>query len=286
MSSSKNEKIEIRYAPYIEEKHHDMLWLSAYHRDQVINSPPSTSSALEIEGIFLGAGYILSDFPSLYDMFGKFMAGLDIDVIYKKIFGETITESEINPYIQAEASMIDLDITAKTLPTFLSALRGLNAVTSSSFVIGKSNIENKRIKALAKISSDLKHRLISLISDRWKTSLDWNKNVVTLHAFNLKLYLMSKMTVNETNYGKKLENSLWPFRVLEYNRAALAALIRTRTAKRKSTKGRSTISKVFLVCSYTLMGAQIGNLLFGWPWGTIGGAAVGFVVGLAIIFLE
>lgn len=285
MSSSKNEKIEIRYAPYIEEKHHDMLWLSAYHRDQVINSPPSTSSALEIEGIFLGAGYILSDFPSLYDMFGKFMAGLDIDVIYKKIFGETITESEINPYIQAEAAMIDLDITAKTLPTFLSALRGLNAVTSSSFVIGKSNIENKRIKALAKISSDLKHRLISLISDRWKTSLDWNKNVVTLHAFNLKLYLMSKMTVDETNYGKKLENSLWPFKVLEYNRAALAALTRASTAMKKRAAERSAVSKGLLVCSYTVTGISLGSSIGG-PYGALIGGVVGFIVGVAIMLLE
>ncbi len=285
MSSSKNEKIEIRYAPYIEEKHHDMLWLSAYHRDQVINSPPSTSSALEIEGIFLGAGYILSDFPSLYDMFGKFMAALDIDVIYKKIFGETITESEINPYIQAEASMIDLDITAKTLPTFLSALRGLNAVTSSSFVIGKSNIENKRIKALAKISSDLKHRLIHLVSDRWKTSLDWNKNVVTLHAFNLKLYLMSKMTVNETNYGKKLENSLWPFNVLEYNRAALAALTRASTAMKKRAAERSAVSKGLLVCSYTVTGISLGSSIGG-PYGALIGGVVGFIVGVAIMLLE
>lgn len=285
MSSSKNEKIEIRYAPYIEEKHHDMLWLSAYHRDQVINSPPSTSSALEIEGIFLGAGYILSDFPSLYDMFGKFMAALDIDVIYKKIFGETITESEINPYIQAEAAMIDLDITAKTLPTFLSALRGLNAVTSSSFVIGKSNIENKRIKALARISSDLKHRLISLISDRWKTSLDWNKNVVTLHAFNLKLYLMSKMTVNETNYGKKLENSLWPFKVLEYNRAALAALTRASTAMKKRAAERSAVSKGLLVCSYTVTGISLGSSIGG-PYGALIGGVVGFIVGVAIMLLE
>jgi hypothetical protein len=285
MSSSKNEKIEIRYAPYIEEKHHDMLWLSAYHRDQVINSPPSTSSALEIEGIFLGAGYILSDFPSLYDMFGKFMAALDIDVIYKKIFGETITESEINPYIQAEAAMIDLDITAKTLPTFLSALRGLNAVTSSSFVIGKSNIENKRIKALARISSDLKHRLISLISDRWKTSLDWNKNVVTLHAFNLKLYLMSKMTVDETNYGKKLENSLWPFKVLEYNRAALAALTRASTAMKKRAAERSAVSKGLLVCSYTVTGISLGSSIGG-PYGALIGGVVGFIVGVAIMLLE
>lgn len=285
-SSSKSGKMETRYAPYVEEKHHDMIELSVYHRDQVINSSPYAEyNDLEIDDVFLGAGYILSDFPSLYDMFGKFMSGLDVDVIYKKIFGETITESEINPYLQSEASMIDMDITTQTLPTFLSAFRGLNAVTSSSFIIGKSNIENKRIKALARISSDLKQHLIPLVSANWKTFLDWNKNTVTLYAFHLKLYFMSRMVVDETNNRKAMENSLWPFKVLEYNQTALVALTRAYTIAKQKARERSAISQGFLVASYTAQGAVMGSYIGG-PYGAVIGGVIGFFVGVAIVLFE
>jgi hypothetical protein len=72
----------VRYAGYIEDKHKDFLNVVAAQRANIIDDSPYAGFVdIDIDPAFFGTGYLISSFPSLYDMFGKFMAGLDIDTI-------------------------------------------------------------------------------------------------------------------------------------------------------------------------------------------------------------
>jgi len=74
-----NSEQTIRYAGYIEKKHKAFLDEIVTRRTAAIDASPFANiTPVAIDAAFLGVGFVIADFPSLYDMYGKFMAGLDI----------------------------------------------------------------------------------------------------------------------------------------------------------------------------------------------------------------
>ena len=251
---------EIRYAGYIEARHSDFL-LSVYSAriGAISNSPFVDYTDIEVDNAFFGAGYTISSFPSLYDMYGKFMAGLDIEALWTQEYNDTIDSSVINDLIAAEGALIDDEIETTSIPRLQTGMRDLNSVMSSSFVVGKSLIEDTRTKMIAKFSADLKYQLIPVAQSRWQTHLDWNKQVVSIYAEVMKLYFSAKTDIDEVNYAMAAKNILWPFTVLDFERAALGAL-QGATNSKTDVAGASTASRVL---SGALSGAAMGAMVGG-----------------------
>jgi len=271
-----DQETTIRYAPYIESYHSTFLGLVASNRAAVIGSSPFDGyTDIEVDDAFFGSGYLISSFPALYDIYGKFMAGLDVEVLYSQIFEDTVNAPAINELVSAEAAMMDDDIDTNVLPRFQVGLRDINSVMSSSFVVGKSVIEDARVKSLSKFSAGLKYQMIPVASERWKTHLDWNKGVVMSYAEIMKLYYSAKMDVDNYNYTMAAKNLLWPFTVLEYERAALGALQGAITTK-TDVAGTSPFGNAI---SGALSGAAMGAMAF--PGNPLLGAGIGGLLGLA-----
>ena len=152
----------IRYAPYIETRHSDFLTTVYKERLTAIEdgSPFADYTDVEVNDAFFGAGYLIASFPSLYDMYGKFMAGLDIEVLWSQIFEDTVNSSVVDDLVAAEGALLDDDIEASSLPRLQTGMRDINSVVSSSFVIGKALIEDARTKSISKFSAQLKYNLI------------------------------------------------------------------------------------------------------------------------------
>ena len=272
-----------RYAPYVEEHHSTFLDLVATHRDAVIDDSPYVDyENIEIEAAFFGAGYTISSFPSLYDMYGKFMAGLDVCALYAQIFEDTIESPEVHNLVSAEAALLDDDIEANVLPRFQTGMRDINSVMSSSFVVGKSLIEDARVKSISKFSGELKYRLIPVVSERWKTHLEWNRNVIMTYAEIMKLYYSAKLDTDDFNYSMLAKDKLWPFTVLEYNRAALGAMQGATT----TTSDVAGTSQAQRAIGGALSGAAMGGFLAaGTAMGGPVGAGIGALLGLGSAFL-
>ena len=208
-SSSPYTWTEIRYAPYVEERHYNFLYHTFYERTRAIsNSPFAGYTDIEVDDAFFGAGYTISSFPSLYDMYGKFMAGLDIEALWTQEYNDTINSPVVNDLIAAEGALIDDEIETTSLPRLQTGMRDMNAVMSSSFVVGKSLIEDTRTKMVAKFSADLKYRLVPIAQERWNTHLNWNKLVIGTYAEIMKLYFSAKTDVDEINYAMAAKNTL------------------------------------------------------------------------------
>lgn len=233
MGSSKSKiTTTIRYAPYIESHHNTFLDLVASYRASLIgDSPYSAYTDIEIEDAFFGAGYAISSFPSLYDMYGKFMAGLDIEALWSQEFEDTVNASVVNDLIAAEAGLMDDDIEANVLPRFQTGMRDINAVMGSSYVIGKAMIEDARVKSIAKFDAELRYKLIPVVQDRWQTHLKWNEQVVQTYVEVMKLYYATAQAINEFNYTMEAKDKLWPFTVLDFERAAIGVLQGATTSK-------------------------------------------------------
>jgi hypothetical protein len=252
---------EVRFAQYIEEFHTNLLTLHQDYRDAIRDDSPFADwTDIPVDSAFFGTGYLISSFPSLYDMYGKFMAGLDIDALYTQIYADTVESTVIDDLVAAEADLLEDDIDTNILPRFETGMRDINAVMSSSFVIGKALIEATRVKAVAKFSAGLKYQMIPVAAERWKGHLEWNKGVVMTYAEIMKLYYSAKMDITDVNYSMAVKDMLWPFTVLDFNRAAAGAL----NGATASTEiaGTSRAGKVIA--------------------GALGGAATGLMAGTAI----
>ena len=275
----------IRYAPYIENHHIAFLDVVAAKRAAVIDASPFADiDAIPIDTAFFGLGFVLSDFPSLYDMYGKFMAGLDIEVLYGQIFEDTVDGPHVNALVSAEAALMDDDLTTTALPRFQVGMRDINSVVSSSYVIGKAMLEDARVKALAKFSGELKYRLIPVATERWTKHLDWNKAVVLTYGEIIKLYFSAKMDIDSHDQEVAVKNALWPFTVLEYERAALGALQGAVT----STSSPAGSSKAAKAIAGAMGGAAMGGMLAGASGGAVGGPMgmiMGGLLGLAGSFI-
>ncbi|MHA1481894.1 MAG: hypothetical protein ACTSQA_00465 [Candidatus Heimdallarchaeaceae archaeon] len=267
----------VRYAGYVEDKHASLLNLTATAVcDVVDDSPFSGYTDIEVDDAFFGAGYSITSFPAMYDMYGKFMAGLDIEALWSQIYNDTLNNPVINDLIGAESNLLDDEVKENSLPRLQTGLRDINSVMSSSFVVGKSIIESTRTKVISKFSADLKYRLIPIAQERWNTHLNWNKIVIGTYAEIMKLYFSAKTDVDEVNYAMAVKNKLWPFTVLDFLRAAVGALQGATTSK-TDVAGASTASRVI---SGALTGAAMGAMVGGQITNT---AAVPAAAGMAAV---
>ena len=283
----------VRYAPYIETRHEDFLNTVYAKRQAAISDNPFTSyDDVVIDDAFFGAGYLISSFPSLYDMYGKFMAGLDIEVLWAQIFEDTVNSEEVTNLIAAESALMDDDIEANTVPRLQVGMRDINSVMSSSYLVAKAIVDDAKVKALSKFSAELKYNLIQVAQARWNTHLEWNNKVIGVYAEIMKFYYSARTDVDEANYAMAAKEKLWPFTVLDFERAALGALQGATNAK-ESVAGASTASKVLGgALSGAAMGAMVGSSFnttsatgqvvssSGTMWGAGIGAALGIAAAL------
>jgi len=276
-------KTTVRYAGYIEDKHEAFLNEMVVRRTAAIsNSPYATVATIASDDGFFGVGYTLASFPSLYDMYGKFMAGLDVEVLYDQIYGDLMEGAVTHNLVSAEAAFLSDELASDTIPRYEAGMRDLNAVVSSTFVVGKALLEETRVKAVAKYSAGLQYALLPVAAQRWQTHLEWNKGVVVTYAEIMKLYFSAKMDVDNQNTEMVAKNRLWPFTVLDYERVAIAAL-QGATKSSSSAAGSSGVGRAISgVLGGAASGAMIGSAVPG--IGTVTGAVVGGILGLAGIF--
>ena len=271
----------VRYAPYIETEHKAFLTQTNAYVDLLINdSPYADFTELDVDDGFFGVGYTLTSFPALYDLYGKFMAGLDVEALWRQVYNATVGGPEVNDMVSAESALLDDEIEETSLPRFQLGMRNVNAVHTSSFVIGKALIESAKIKQLAKTDSELRYKMVSVAADRWKTHLAWNESVTKFYPELLKLFVSAKMDIDVHNYELKKQNALWPFTVLDFHKANLGAL--QGAISTASGSGSSTTQKAI---GGALSGAGMGFALasgtaVGGPMGALAGGVIGLASGL------
>jgi hypothetical protein len=283
------------HASYVSSQHKEFLQVIHNYTDVAVASSPFAGSRhMDVENDFFGFGYTLSSLTSLYDLFGNCMAGLDIDGLWNKTVGNILSPDVIKNHKEEEKEVVNTKVEMETLPSFLAELRDSNAVVSSSFIIGKSVIEDKRIKDIEKIDANSFDSLFPKITESFTNTLNWSKDEVTTYAYYLRDYYTFRFLSDETDYRRDVDNILWPFTVMEYERKGLGAfhpvtrqaLVTETIAFQKTTAGR-----VVTVASWTATGAYIG-----WSIGTaypgignvvggVVGGVVGLVVGLADVYI-
>lgn len=268
----------VRYAPYIEEHHSNFLDDIQTYVDLLKDDSPYDGYVdLDIGPAFFGTGYTLASFPSLYDMFGKFMAGLDVDTLFDQVLDDTLNGNAVSNVIAAEAVSLSDDLEETAIPRFTTGMRDINSVLSSTFIVGKAMMETARTKALSKFSAEIRYRLIPAAIQRWESHLKWNEAVVRVYIDMLKLYIVGKIDTDKHNYSIATKDALWPFTVLDFQRAALGALQGATSSKKTAGEDDSVGSAI----GGAMAGASAGYMISeGNPLGAAIGGALGFAASL------
>lgn len=280
-SGSGTQVTYIRYAPYIESSHKVFLGqIQTYRNAKKGRSPYAAYTATNIDTAFLGAGILISAYGSLFGKFLTYMQNIDTASLYDTAFTRTVNSQNVKNLVTAEGALLSEEIENEAYPRMLAGARDLNAVMSSTFVIGKANIEATRLKLLSKFSTGLKFSLLPHAMAVWKTQLEWNRGIVDNYARYLQLYYSAKMDTIEQNYTMAAKDELWPFTILDHERAALGAMQGAMNTKSIAGEGPSTGQKVI---GGAMSGAAAGAMIAGTgagPMGALLGGAIGGLAGL------
>lgn len=226
-----------RYATYVEEAHQAMMWTAYNYREYLWDLTPFAAlSVANPTDAFFMAGHVIEDYPTVYDMYGKFMAGLDVEVLWNQIHTDAAYGLVINEAHNADSDIMEDELDEQIAELFAQA-QTINAVMSSSFLIAEANMRSKKIYAMAKHLADLRIRFSELAQRRWEAHLDWNSRTTEVFLkvnelfFNLQTrYLQDKATIDTSNL-------LWPFTLLDHERSIVACMQGAMTSETKGLKG-------------------------------------------------
>lgn len=286
-SGSTGGKKTLRHAPYLEHAHSEFLQVMKAQRNIAIAVSPYADYTFEpVEEDFFGVGYLISSFPSLYDMFGKFMAGFDVEGMWTKAVASILSPEEVQENIQEQVKLIDDRIVLHDLPEYQRKMRDSNSVVSSSYVIGTAMMEDERVKSVGKLSLEATTALIPKAEEKWINGLNWNQDVIKRYALTMRDYFSVRIATDEMQYHMAHKNLMWPLDVLDYERAGLAAFD-PKTPQAEYTEkpfAQTTAGRAISIVSWTATGAYIGSEIY--PGiGTVVGGVIGFAVGLIDAFI-
>lgn len=273
-----------RFAPYIESAHEDMLTTTRRYVNSAITESPYTDyEDIDTVNSFLGIGLTLSSFSSLYDMYGKFMAGFDVEAVWGNTVSRLFADYEVTTAEKSEE--LEDSVVSRRAEIGLRA-RNLNAVGSSSYLIDLARIENAFVVDLITYDLEEKQTVLATAYNNYLEKLNWNQATIFSYASIMKLYFTMVSNCAEINYKRAADELLWPFIVTDFERVALGSMQRAVSYNKVSQpRSRSDVSKVLYVSSTTVNGAFIGAEIGSGPGAAVG-AAIGFIVGVAQIMLE
>jgi hypothetical protein len=242
----------VRYPEYLEDAHKVHLEKVTTWVDSLVGVSPFTSytSILsDVHDAFFGAGYIISDFPSLYDMYGKFMAGLDIEVLFDQIFTDSTQGTIIDNLVSVHAGILSDDVAQEAYPRFNTGLRDINSVMSSTFAVGRAMIEAQRVKEVSRFDAETRYRMIPVAVTRWQTHLQWNRDVINTYLKMLEGWVKVRSDLISQDFEMAEKDSMWPLRVLKHEGAAIGILTGATSTEEETPLWRHILSGVLGVAS-------------------------------------
>lgn len=284
----------VRYAPYLEAAHSRILdhegadypsisFIDAFN-DAVNASPYGSYEVIDSDEGYLGVRsddpsltYELKNFPSLWDMFGKFMAGLDLHDLWADVYEDVLRGPEIENAISAHADSVQAEVDRLIMPRFLGGMRDINAVQSTAFVVGKALIQEGVVREVNKFSADLRVEALKISNQQWTQHLSWSQSVIQVYAEMFKLYFATRLDLDRTALEYQSKDAMWNVNLFEHARGIIGAM-----SGAAATADPNEPSQAQKSIGGALTGASAGWMVSG---GNPVGAVIGGVIGLAASFL-
>lgn len=225
------------------------------------------------------------------------------------IDAELLTAEEIDEAVNQYSEQLQADIEEKTIPVFEAGMRDINAVMSSSFIIGEALIFAEKDRNVAKFASDLRlaqwadrnKALINtatqlleadfklyaafgtfaeMVGKFWIQGVEFKRQLTDKVIDVLRMKIVAKKEEDDEALRRAVENAKWPLSMSQYP-ASMLGSAGGGHAVPEGTGGGPTVASVL---GGVMAGASIGAMFngeTGGAWGSAIGAAAG---GLAMAF--
>lgn len=211
--------------------------------------------------------YDIKNFPSMWEIYGRFLPGVDVLKLWGDIYDDTIHGPELDNSIAAQAQLIQDNIDENILPRFYAGMRDINAVQSSAFIVGKALIARGNVTALNDAITKIRLAAVNLSGVIWARKLDWDRDVVTIYQGMFRDFYASDMDHEAERLDFRVKDAIWDVEVIDNARAMIGALNGAAAATEKR------VSKGARIASGALGGAAAGSVLG--PYGALIGGIAG-----------
>lgn len=279
-SSSGNQTVTTRYARYIESRHANFLAATqVYRKTAIINNPYKNVKAIQYLSGFFAAGQTLSTLTPLFSVIEDDVLGVDTNILWNNTV-ESVTHGQYaHNLVKAHSDVLNEELDSTELPRFMTGMRDINSVMSSSFINGKAILMASKQRQVAKFDAELRYKMVDIANDKFKTDLNWRINKVNNYSEVIKTFISARDSIITRNYELSAKRILWNLDVLDYERANLGALQgATKANTNTSTSGAST---GLTVLGGAMSGAAMGATVTGGnPIGAVVGGVIGGLAGL------
>lgn len=197
--------------------------------------------------------------------------------IYKTSLTEMLDSGIIQVSVRNYTDILEESLDETIIPKFKAGMRNINAVMSSSFVIGNSLIHASMIRQVGKYAADLQLKAFELANTLTNLKIQWAKDVVHYTLEGTRMFTVASHEVIKNNLETEVERLRWDFDIIREGFNGVAAI---QGAVSSSTQSNGTNRKPSALggalsgaASGAMMGASAG------PWGAAIGGVVGGVAG-------
>lgn len=286
---------KVSYATYMQDAHED--WLDNAGTDTMTSSIVDLMETAHGSSPFAGITATDPDaditaYEAAVAAFSAFVLAVDPETNWETYIGSATTEIDDNilddttllAEIAANDAIVDSRITTTILPRFQAGMRDINAVVSSAFVIGQSNIESEAQLDKNKFAADLR---LQNYRQRNDMIMAGTKDILNLLIQKLEYYKIANHYIIESKRIKNVmlteeidknvhfdeKDTVWDMSVYQYGGNVMAAI----HGGAASTTGNqpSVASKAL---GGALSGAAAGAVASG---GNPVGAGIGAAIGVA-----
>ena len=297
--------LEVRYNPQIEaayarlllgngDANHEIsqhglwytLWRSYAHHEQLYSDTPYThyTPVSVTDGLYGGGQGVLSTAAT-----GARIVALQTHApqqlwgsVYSTVMPEADIAAQVDAYSQHLAGELDHTLYAE----WNAGMRAINAVQSSTYVLGKAWVAQEHLNRVAAYMTTLRLAVLDLSMMVWEQQLNWLRDVVLMYHLAVTApYYEMRHVYDGDRLSFAVEDRMWNLQLFRDLWPVVATLNGQGTPPGKTNQTAEVAKQHpgLTVLQWTLTGASIGQFFGG--YGAAIGAVVGLVVGLAMAFL-
>jgi hypothetical protein len=279
---------KIDYPTYMKDVHSD--WLNQTGTDvinvsmtDVMNSALSSSpftgvDAYDPDDALRNSSDAVADFQQI-------VAAMDTEADWESFAAVAADSTAISSEIEAYNDEVDAEMEQVIIPRYQRGMQDINAVMTSSFVIGQSFIEADGIRKKAQFASKLRSGNLTADIDALiklhMAKIDYQKTVTGIAIEANRIKIVAKKEQSEQDLKIDEGNAKWDLEVFQYGSNLLASISGgTANPTQHTPPWQSAIGGGL---SGAAMGAQLSSSM-GYGSGT--GAGFGAALGAAMAYFS
>jgi len=266
----------VSYPAYLEAIHVD--WLGGTISQRMNDTMNTAFAASPFTGVSAySPATPIADIATALTALGVVNTSLD----YLTDFAAMTAALSVDPGIAAEVvaynAEVDWNLTNIILPRFQRGMQDINAVYSSSFVLGEALIESQGTIQKAKFASEIRNRFmfvgLGTLADMWKFEGDFHRmyTSVVIEASRIKMVALKEQADRDLQIDES--DAKWDLEVFAHG-ANLIAAISGGTSHAQGAKASPIASALGGAMSGAAMGSMVSP-----GYGTAIGAVIGGIGG-------